>query len=331
MNLEENFKISNSLKINSIADYGVCIGNLDELPALYAFIASSKTKYFILGEGTNLVPPNRYKGLVISLNFNSILNKGEHIRVGSSVNWNRLVKYAVNNNIYGFENLSLIPGSVGAAPIQNIGAYGVDVKPLIHRVYFFDLDSGEYNSFNSDECRFDYRESALKGSNKIITHIDFKSNLEKKLYLDYKSLSIKIKEISLDEEFLNPQIISKLVTQIREDVLPNPSSEPNVGSFFKNPIVDPSFIKTDYFDLSELVIWELENNLVKVGAARLIQLIKNDLPEFNNVSISKKHNLVITTNGMASQENVIALASAIQLKVKHFFDLDLEIEPRVIN
>ena len=106
--------------------------------------------------------------------------------------------------------------------------------------------------------------------------------------------------------------------------------EPNAGSFFKNPIIDINSIKTDHFDLNELIIWELENNLVKVGAAKLIQLIKNELPEAHNVSISKKHNLVLTTNGIASQQDVINFAKAIQSKVKYYFNINLEIEPRVI-
>ena len=330
MNLEENYKIHNSLKINSVSDYGVCINKLDELPHLFDFIKSKKIKYFILGEGTNLVPPDRYSGLVISLNFKSIKKNNDLIRVGSSVNWNDLVQYAVNNNIYGFENLSLIPGSVGASPIQNIGAYGVDVEPLIHRVYFFDLMDGSFNSFSSSECKFGYRDSLFKGSNMIITHIEFKSNLEKKLCLSYGSLQNKINDISLDKKFLNPQIISKLITEIREAALPNPLIEPNAGSFFKNPIIDINSIKTDHFDLNELIIWELENNLVKVGAAKLIQLIKNELPEAHNVSISKKHNLVLTTNGKASQQDVINFAKAIQSKVKYYFNINLEIEPRVI-
>ena len=189
---------------------------------------------------------------------------------------------------------------------------------------------GSFNSFSSSECKFGYRDSLFKGSNMIITHIEFKSNLEKKLCLSYGSLHKKINDISLDKKFLNPQIISKLITEIREAALPNPLIEPNAGSFFKNPIIDINSIKTDHFELNELIIWELENNLVKVGAAKLIQLIKNELPEVHNVSISKKHNLVLTTNGKASQQDVINFAKAIQSKVKYYFNINLEIEPRVI-
>ena len=331
MKIEENYRIHNSLQIHSVSDYGVTVNNLSELQTLHDFIESKKIDYFILGEGTNIIPPDRYKGLVVSLNFKSIERKSDLIRVGSSVNWNDLVQYAVMNDIYGFENLSLIPGSVGAAPIQNIGAYGVDVEPLIYKVYFFDLQVGSFNSLYSDECNFGYRDSLFKESAKIITHIEFKSNLDKKLSLTYKSLLDKVNELRLDKKFLSPKIIAKLVSQIRLDILPNPKIEPNVGSFFKNPIIDVNTINTDYYSLSDLIIWELENGLVKVGAARLIQLIKNQLPENKNVFLSKQHNLVLTTNGNATQQNVLNFAEAIQAKVKYFFNINLEIEPRVIS
>ncbi len=149
--------------------------------------------------------------------------------------------------------------------------------------------------------------------------------------LTYKSLLDKVNELRLDKKFLSPKIIAKLVSQIRLDILPNPKIEPNVGSFFKNPIIDVNTINTDYYSLSDLIIWELENGLVKVGAARLIQLIKNELPENKNVFLSKQHNLVLTTNGNATQQNVLNFAEAIQAKVKYFFNINLEIEPRVIS
>ena len=207
----------------------------------------------------------------------------------------------------------------------------MDVEPLIYKVYFFDLQVGSFNSLNSDECNFGYRDSLFKESAKIITHIEFKSNLDKKLSLTYKSLLDKVNELRLDKKFLSPKIIAKLVSQIRLDILPNPKIEPNVGSFFKNPIIDVNTINTDYYSLSDLIIWELENGLVKVGAARLIQLIKNQLPENKNVFLSKQHNLVLTTNGNATQQNVLNFAETIQAKVKYFFNINLEIEPRVIS
>lgn len=331
MKLKENFKIPNSIGIKSIADYGIEIQALSELPELYELIKNRNFDYFILGEGTNLIPPNHFKGLVISLKFNDIEKQNNIIRVGSSVNWHDLVLYSIDRGYYGFENLSFIPGSVGAAPIQNIGAYGSDVKDLISMVYYFDLENGTFNSFTNDECKFSYRDSIFKGSNKIITHIDFLINLNGELNLNYKSLSQKVDLLINSGETIDLSSTSRLVTDIRKEVLPDHNIEPNAGSFFKNPIVDKSKINQTTHNLDELVIWEIDSKFVKVGAARLIQLIKDQLPVFDNVFLSSKHNLVITTNMKADQSEVLEFAEIIKLKVYETFNIKLEIEPRVIS
>jgi len=331
MILKENYIIQNSLKINSVADYGAIINNVNDLNKLYKFINDKKLDYFILGEGTNLIPPSRYKGLVISFISDEITELDNiTLRVGASTNWHDLVKYTTNKNYYGFENLSLIPGSVGAAPIQNIGAYGSDVEQLIKRVYFYDLDKGTHNSFNNTECRFKYRSSVFKGANFLITHIDFNINKTGKLNIKYKPLLIEANKKTESGIALNPRDVSDIVTDIRKKVLPDPNIEPNVGSFFKNPIVKTSDINLSFFNLHELIIWKIDETYSKVGAARLIELIKNSLNEYDNVSISNKHNLVLTTNGRATQKEVLEFASEIQLNVKNTFNIDLEVEPRIV-
>ncbi len=331
MILKENYSIKNSLQINSVADYGAEINNLHDLDKLFLFINDKRLNYFILGEGTNLVPPSRYKGLAITYISDEILELDENtLRVGSSVNWHDLVTYAINKNYFGFENLSLIPGSVGAAPIQNIGAYGTDVQQLIRNVHYYDLDEGTHKSFDNVQCNFEYRNSIFKESNFLITHVDFKIKKDGELNLNYKSLSREVnKNIQFGQQ-LGPKEVSNIVSKIRMKVLPDPNKEPNAGSFFKNPIVKLSDINLSSFNLDDLILWKIDENYSKVGAARLIELIKNSLNNYENVSISSKHNLVLTTNGNASQQEILKLASEIQSKVKTTFNIDLEIEPRII-
>ena len=331
MILKENYSIKNSLQINSVADYGAEINNLHDLDKLFRFINDKCLNYFILGEGTNLVPPTRYKGLAISYISDEILELDKNtLRVGSSVNWHELVMYAINKNYFGFENLSLIPGSVGAAPIQNIGAYGADVQQLIMNVHYYDLDKGIHNTFNNSQCNFEYRNSIFKESNFLITHIDFKIIKNGELNLNYKSLSHEVNKKLQSGQQLSPKEVSNIVSKIRMKVLPDPNKEPNAGSFFKNPIVKSTDINLSSFNLDDLILWKIDENYSKVGAARLIELIKNSLNKYDNVSISSKHNLVLTTNGNASQQEVLKLASEIQSKVKTTFNIDLEIEPRII-
>ena len=331
MILKKNYLIKNSLQINSVADYGAKINDLNDLDKLFRFINDESLDYFILGEGTNLVPPSRYKGLAISYISDEIVELDEStLRVGSSVNWHDLVNYATNKNYYGFENLSLIPGSVGAAPIQNIGAYGADVQQLIRNVHYYDLDKGIHDSYNNAQCNFEYRNSIFKESNFLITHVDFKIIKNGELNLNYKSLSHEANKRIQSGQQINPKDVSNIVSTIRMKVLPDPQKEPNAGSFFKNPIVKLSDINLSSFNLDDLILWEIDENHSKVGAARLIELIKNSLNNYENVSISSKHNLVISTNGNASQQEVLKLASEIQSKVKITFNIDLEIEPRII-
>jgi UDP-N-acetylmuramate dehydrogenase len=331
MILKENYSIKNSLQINSVADYGAEINSLHDLDKLFKFINDKRLKYFILGEGTNLVPPSRYKGLAITYISDEILELDKNtLRVGSSVNWHDLVMFAVSKNYFGFENLSLIPGSVGAAPIQNIGAYGADVQQLIMNVHYYDLDKGIHNTFNNAQCNFEYRNSIFKESNFLITHVDFKIKKNGELNLKYKSLSHEVNKKLQSGQQLSPKEVSNIVSKIRMKVLPDPNKEPNAGSFFKNPIVKSSDINSSSFNLDDLILWKIDENYSKVGAARLIELIKNSLNKYDNVSISSKHNLVLTTNGNASQQEVLKLASEIQSKVKTTFNIDLEIEPRII-
>ena len=331
MILKENYSIKNSLQINSVADYGAEVNNLHDLDKLFIFINDKRLNYLILGEGTNLIPPSRYKGLAISYISDEILELDENtLRVGSSVNWHELVMYAINKNYFGFENLSLIPGSVGAAPIQNIGAYGADVQQLIMNVHYYDLDKGIHNTFNNAQCNFEYRNSIFKESNFLITHVDFKIIKNGELNLKYKSLSHEVNKKLQSGQQLSPKEVSNIVSKIRMKVLPDPNKEPNAGSFFKNPIVKSSDINSSSFNLDDLILWKIDENYSKVGAARLIELIKHSLNKYDNVSISSKHNLVLTTNGNASQQEVLKLASEIQSKVKTTFNIDLEIEPRII-
>ena len=331
MILKENYSIKNSLQINSVADYGAEVNNLHDLDKLFIFINDKRLNYFILGEGTNLIPPSRYKGLAISYISDEILELDENtLRVGSSVNWHELVMYAINKNYFGFENLSLIPGSVGAAPIQNIGAYGADVQQLIMNVHYYDLDKGIHNTFNNAQCNFEYRNSIFKESNFLITHVDFKIKKNGELNLKYKSLTHEVNKKLQSGQQLSPKEVSNIVSKIRMKVLPDPNKEPNAGSFFKNPIVKSSDINSSSFNLDDLILWKIDENYSKVGAARLIELIKHSLNKYDNVSISSKHNLVLTTNGNASQQEVLKLASEIQSKVKTTFNIDLEIEPRII-
>ena len=333
MIVSKNININNSLKINSCAKLYTQISTKNDFIELYKYIKNNDLTYLVIGEGTNIVLPETFNGIVIALSFNELSfdNNLKTVRAGASLNWHNFVCECIKNNIHGFENLSLIPGSVGAAPIQNIGAYGQEVSKLIKNVYCFDLNSGEFITLDNKSCRFSYRDSILKNNSFIIYSVDFKSDSNKLLNIEYESIKRYLDTNKIDRKALNLQSVSEAICNIRNSTLPDPNIIPNAGSFFKNTIINKNEINTSEFPIDDLIIWEIDDDLVKVGSARLIELIRNRIPKSANVGIYSNHSLVLTTNGQASQDDVLSYANEIMKTVKNVFNIKLEIEPITIN
>ena len=333
MKIYQNHSIKNTLRVKSLAKYYIEVDDYDDFSKVNNFVIEKNLPVIILGEGTNIIPPNKFMGIVIKPIFNQIEvnNEAGSVSVGSSVSWNVLVNKMINLNIYGFENLSLIPGSVGAAPIQNIGAYGQEISNLIKEVCCYDYFKGEFISLSNKECKFSYRKSSLQNNNLLIYKVIFKANLPKLLNLEYKSIQNYIYKEDLDASKLDLKTISDIICKIRNKNLPLPDIVPNAGSFFKNPILNQGVINTSKFPINNLIIWNIDNKTVKVGAARLIELIKDKIKPSNNISIYKNHSLVLTTNTKANQEEVLEFAEHIQKLVLETFNIKLEIEPTVIT
>ena len=332
MIVKENYPIENSLKLKSQAKYFIELSEETDFNELSLFLKKYELPVLILGEGTNLVPPIFFDGIILKPLFPSIKLSLDNtlISAGASVNWHSFVTFCIKNNINGFENLSLIPGSVGASPIQNIGAYGADVSNLIESVDCYDFVLNKLLKLTAAECDFSYRHSGLKKSSLIVMKINFHANLPVELNLDYKSISLFIKENNINPNDISLAKMSDIICKIRTSVLPDPSITPNAGSFFKNPIVELDSISTEFFNLEDLIIWEYSSTHVKVGAAKLIDLIKDKVQSFDNVDLYKNHSLVVTTNGNSSQDEVLSYASNIQALVKENFNIDLYIEPTVV-
>jgi UDP-N-acetylmuramate dehydrogenase len=333
MIITESANIINSLGIESKAKYSIEINNEDDFKELQIFLKNNKLPVLFLGEGTNIIPPDLFNGVVIrsfckNINFRKDINI---LTVDSGVNWHELVKFCISNSINGFENLSLIPGSVGAAPIQNIGAYGAEISTLIDSINYFDINTLKLKTIENHECNFEYRNSSLKNNSFFITSINFKTNLANNINYEYKSIKSYIEKNSIDKTSLSISYLSNIVCDIRSSILPDPNQIFNAGSFFKNPIVKKSDISYSFFKSDDLITWEVNKTYVKVGAARLIELVKDKIIPSDNVSIYKNHSLVLVTNGRATQNEVLAFASQIQELISNFFNINLEIEPTVIK
>lgn len=327
----------NSMAVPASAVALVEVNNQEDLSAAFAFSQAEHLQTIILGEGSNtifekdfsgLVILNRIKGIeVIQRNASSAL-----ISVGSGENWHDFVRYCLSIDLFGLENLALIPGLVGAAPVQNIGAYGVEVKDCIDSVKIYDIASQKTRVLSQDECDFAYRDSCFKNDlldKVVITAVVFKLSAEPDLQISYPALK---KELSTNRsaQKLTPQNVFDAICKIRSAKLPQPKDIPNTGSFFKNPIVSAEqhqALKQRYPELVSFAI--VGNSKFKLAAAWLIEYAGWKQQELDGVRVHCDQALVITNPLCKSGASVMNFARAIQKDIKQKFGLTLEIEPRV--
>ena len=323
-------KIHNALNIQSYADDLIQITNKSEVNELLNLINDNQS-FLVIGEGTNLVLPENISFSVVQPKINFIEQINEHeVKVGSGINWTTLVKYCLQHNMFGFENLIDIPGSVGAAPVQNIGAFGVEISKFIKAVDCVDLVNGDQITLSQQQCEFSYRSSIFQKKRYLITAVHFHFPSTHKLICHYDSIQALMKKKGMISEDLSPIILSELVSEIRSSNLPNPSIIPNVGSFFKNPIIKKADLSLKNFKESDLIIWDVGDEKIKLGAGRMIELIKSRFQYNINVDVYQKHALVIVNKNNAKQEDVLKFVDEIKSLIEEEFSITLEVEPEII-
>ncbi len=322
--LNKNLKDFNSLKLEYSCDSFYEINDFEDIFHLSEKIREENKKFWILGEGTNVVIVDDLKGIVIKNNLSGISIDKNSVEAASGENWDYLVKVCLKENLYGFENLSGIPGSVGACPVQNIGAYGVEVSNFIEYIETINLIDGNIEVFNAHECKFGYRESIFKKlPNHFITKIKFSLSTIFKPNLSYESIPEKI-EINSAEE------LRQIILNIRENRLINPEQEPNVGSFFKNPVVSKIQMENLLDDYPDLKFYFVKEDQYKISAAWLIEKIKMKGYQGKDCGVSKKHSLVLV-NFSKKSENLINLSKKIKNVIRKKFNIELEYEPTFIS
>ena len=323
-------KIHNALNIQSYADDLIQITSKSEVNELLNLINDNRS-LLVIGEGTNLVLPENISFSVVQPKINFIEQINEHeVKVGSGINWTTLVKYCLQHNMFGFENLIDIPGSVGAAPVQNIGAFGVEISKFIKAVDCVDLVNGDQITLSQQQCEFSYRSSIFQKKRYLITAVHFHFPSTHKLICHYDSIQALMKKKGMISEDLSPIILSELVSEIRSSNLPNPSIIPNVGSFFKNPIIKKADLSLKNFKESDLIIWDVGDEKIKLGAGRMIELIKSRFQYNINVDVYQKHALVIVNKNNAKQEDVLKFVDEIKSLIEEEFSITLEVEPEII-
>ncbi|UNY98997.1 UDP-N-acetylmuramate dehydrogenase [Zhouia spongiae] len=331
-----SLKEYNTFGIDVNAKHFVSVSSVNEL--IMALKNSDYPKKFILGGGSNMLLTKDIDALVIRVDIKGISvaeagNGYALIEANAGENWHQFVLWTLQNNYGGIENLSLIPGNVGSAPIQNIGAYGVELKDVFHSCRAININTLETETFSLEDCKFAYRDSIFKTSYKgqyVITSLTLKLTTENHLlHTRYGAIQNTLKEKGIAEPTI--QDISDAVISIRQSKLPDPKKIGNSGSFFKNPVISKkefdSFIEKNpaapYYIVSE--------SEVKVPAGWLIEQAGFKGKRFGDAGVHNKQALVLVNHGKATGKELIALADTIISSVKEQFNITLEQEVNIIS
>lgn len=294
----------------------------------------SQMPLLVLGEGSNILFRNDFEGLVIQPGMKGIEIVEENaeelvVKVGASENWDSWVSYAIEKGWYGLENLSMIPGSVGSSPIQNIGAYGVELKNRFEWLEAWDLQLKQLVRMDQSACRFGYRSSIFKGEalgRYIITHVAFRLNRKPDLKLDYGN----VKEEFTLAKGSTPLDLRNVITAIRSEKLPDPAQYGNAGSFFKNPMVDRTIYNCIRVEYPQVPFFPNDGNQMKIPAAWLIEKSGWKGKRLGNVGTWPTQALVIVNYGGASGQEIYDFSENILQDVERIFGITLEREVNVI-
>lgn len=334
LNILENIDLTplNTLHLKSTASHYVVLNQVEQLDEIRKII-SDFSKFFILGGGSNLIIPAQYQGLVIhnELRGITITQSGQEkiVTAMAGENWDEFVAYCNQHGAFGLENLSLIPGMVGASPIQNIGAYGVEVKDFINEVVVYDLHTAKLVSLSNSECQFSYRNSFLKNNSRfIVISVSFTLFTEPKLNADYGDVAQRLSSLMNP----TPYDLRNIIISIRQSKLPDPNELGNAGSFFHNPIIPKKAAHKLSIQYPKLPVFSTPDpEKIKVSAGWLIDSLGLKGLRQGNVGIYQEHALVMVNYGGAYQAELLEFAGWIQSQIKERYDVQLNIEPIVLD
>ncbi len=288
----------------------------------------------VIGGGSNLLFLKDFDGTILHSRISGVevvveSEENVFLRVGSGMKWDDLVKYTIEQGWQGLENLSAIPGEVGASAVQNIGAYGVEAGEFIERVDTISLADGTKHCFSQSDCNFAYRDSIFKREAKgmyVVTYVTFRLRKKPEYKVTYGNLRQRVEQLG----GLSPANISQAVREIRDAKLPNPEELGNAGSFFMNPVVEPSVAETLLKEYPEMPQYKADGG-IKLSAAWLIEQCGWKGKRIGNVGAYENQALVLVNYGGATGQEVIELSDAISLAVKDKFGVQLNKEVNAIG
>ena len=334
---EENFSLKklNTFGINAKAKFFTEFDSVLELKDIINSNIYKNNKTFILGGGSNVLLTQDYDGLVIQHRIigTCILEDNDNniiVEVGGGVNWHEFVMWSVRQELSGVENLALIPGTVGASPIQNIGAYGMEVKEIIYKVTALEIATQEIKTFSNEDCNFEYRNSIFKEELKnkfIITKVEFKLSKTPLNKTTYGAIKEELKTLNLEA---NPKNIADAVINIRNRKLPNPSKIGNCGSFFKNPIISTERFEELQREFPNIVGYKMGDTETKVAAGWLIDNAGLKGYRKGDAGVHRNQALVLVNYNNASGQDIINLSELVQEVILEKYAISIEAEVNFI-
>ncbi len=331
-----DLKEHNSLGVSARARYFAPVRIQPQLQAAMRWAIEHDQPWLLLGGGSNLVLAGDIPGLVIKLEMTGrrVVHEDEQhvwVRVQAGENWHELVRWTLEQGWSGLENLSLIPGTAGAAPVQNIGAYGVELKDVLQQVLVLDAADFALKHLSVEDCGFAYRDSLFKREpgRRVILSVDLRLNKQPQLQLDYGPLQAELAARGISQP--TPMDVSDAVMAVRQSKLPDPAQLGNAGSFFKNPVVDARQAQQLQLQFPQMVQYPLADGRVKLAAGWLIEQAGWKGQRHGDAGVHEQQALVLVNHGAATGEDVLALAAQIREDISQRYGVELEIEPVVIG
>lgn len=337
MSIQNNISLKpfNTFGIDASAKHFVSVSSMDALKEVLNL--KQYPKKLILGGGSNMLLTKDFDGLVIHINLKGIEVVSEDqdvviVKAHAGENWHQFVLWCISHDFGGIENLSLIPGNVGTAPIQNIGAYGVELKDVFESCEAIALETKALKTFSKSDCNFGYRNSVFKQEAKgkyIITSVNFKlSKQHHKLQVNYGAIASQLEAMQVTEPTI--QEVSKAVISIRERKLPDPKKIGNSGSFFKNPVITKTHFKTLLENFQDIPSYPVSDNNVKVPAGWLIEKAGFKGKRFGSYGVHKNQALVLVNYDDANGSDILKLSKLIQKTVHRLFGISIEAEVNIL-
>ncbi|MBK5285886.1 MAG: UDP-N-acetylmuramate dehydrogenase [Bacteroidia bacterium] len=336
--VKENFSLIrfNTFGVDVSCKYFADIGSEKDIQSLISDKKYSASQKFVLGGGSNILFTKDFDGIVMHNCFEgigvvSVDDDYAFVKAGAGEIWHQLVLYSIGKNFGGIENLSLIPGYVGAAPIQNIGAYGAELKNVFHSLTAVDLSSGEQKIFSADECHFGYRDSIFKREAKnkfMITDVTLRLKKHPLINTTYGAIEKELTEMKISSPTIRD--VSNAVIKIRQSKLPDPKVISNCGSFFKNPTVPmEKYLKLKSI-FPEVVAYPAQGDTMKLSSGWMIEQCGWKGKKVGNVGMHKDQALVLVNYGNADGRELLTHAAEVQKSVKENFGIVMEAEVNVL-